>query len=92
MTNTLKGQKMLGKKIYTLHDMKAETYLPPMVLKNKGEAIRQMETALKNPNTIMHQAPQDFTLMEIGDWNEDTGEISPHDKPILVSNLSELVQ
>lgn len=83
---------MLIQKLFSVHDSKAEVYLPPMMLRTKGEAIRNIAQAAKTPNTSLHDSPSDFTLVELGEYNQISGELIPYDKPIIMGNVSEFLQ
>ena len=37
-------------KVFSIYDTKAESYLPPFYFKTKAEAIRALETTVKDPN------------------------------------------
>lgn len=76
-------------KIFSVHDSKAEAYLPPIYFKTAGEAIRAFETTVKDPKTQMHNYPQDFTLVELGDYDERTAKISMLAQPKILGNASE---
>lgn len=76
-------------KILSVYDNKAESYSPPMCFKTKGEAIRAFETTCKDPQSQFAMYSDDFTLIEIGEFNEQTGVLTPAGKLILLANASE---
>lgn len=78
-------------KVFSVHDIKAETYLQPIFFKTAGEAIRGFQTACKDINSNFHAYPADFTLVELGEFNSDTGLITSHQIPRILSNASEWV-
>lgn len=73
------------KKIFTIYDSKAEVYGPPFFYQRTGEAIRAFEDLCIDPKTKLNQHSEDFTLFEIGMYDETNGQITslktPH--PIL---------
>lgn len=71
-------------KLFTIHDNKAETFLPPISFRNKGEAIRAFETTVRDPKTQFHAYPADYTLIQIGSYNVDSGIIEPETHTILI--------
>lgn len=79
-------------RIFTVHDNKAEAYLPPVYYKTKGEALRAFETTCKNKESQFHQYPSDFTMYELGEFNEQTGDITQNEKPLPLANASEYIQ
>lgn len=76
-------------KIFSVHDVKAEAYLPPIYFRSAGEAIRSFETSCKDTNSNFHKYPSDFTLVELGEFDEQSASIATHDKPRILSNAAE---
>jgi len=66
--------------LYTIHDSKAEFYRPPFVARSKGEAIRMFAQGANDKETQLAQHPEDFTLYQIGTFDDITGQIhhEPH--------------
>lgn len=64
-------------KCYTVHDVKAETFLPPFFVPSKGLAIRAFEDCINSKDHHFGKHPADYTLFEIGSFDTDTGEFSP---------------
>ena len=62
-------------KVFTVYDSKAEAYLPPMFLHTKGLAIRSFTAAVNNVGHDFNKYAADFTLMEIGEWDDNSGKI-----------------
>lgn len=65
-------------KIYTVYDSKVEAYMSPFCQRSKGEALRAWETAVNDEQTQFCKFPADFTLFEIGEFDDNTGVITPH--------------
>jgi hypothetical protein len=63
-------------KIFTVYDSKAEAYLSPFHEKATGSAIRSFETAVNDPQSSFNKFPADFTLFEIGAFDELTGRVT----------------
>lgn len=58
-------------KVFALYDSGISTWLPPIYLRNTGEAIRQVTDGVNNPDSKLHKYPGDYTLFEIGTWDDD---------------------
>lgn len=71
--------------LFTIHDSKAETFLPPINFRNKGEAIRAFETTVRDEKTQFHAYPADYTLIQIGEYDTDSGIVSPQEHTILIN-------
>lgn len=65
-------------KIYTVYDSKAETYLPPFFMRSKGEALRAWIQAVNDEQTQFNKYPADFTMFELGEFDDVTGVINNH--------------
>lgn len=73
-------------KIFTIRDDKAAAYLPPFYARQNGEAIRMFQDSLTNSQTNFSKWPADFVLFELGEYNEETGVITPLDAPKALGN------
>lgn len=82
----------MKKKLFTVFDAKVEAYLDPMLARNRGEATRIMVNTLKQAGNVFSQYPEDFTLFEIGEWDDSTGRIVEHEAHIPIKTLIELVE
>lgn len=63
-------------KVYTVYDSAVQAYDKPFVLRNKGEALRSWQEVANNKETMICKRPSEFTLFEIGEWDDLTGVIS----------------
>lgn len=64
-------------RVFAVYDSKAEAYLQPFFCPTVGMALRSWEQAAQNPQTDFHQYAGDYTLFEIGTYNDQTGEMQP---------------
>lgn len=76
-------------KLYTVYDSKMEAYLPPFLAKMKGHAIRMFSDTIAQPDSQFAKHPEDYTLVELGDWNEFTGVLTPYKSPVLIGSATE---
>lgn len=79
-------------RIYSVYDSKTKAYGRPFCFKTDGELVRMFKEMLepgREPNNFS-KYPADFTVTHVGDWNEDSGVITPSSLSI-VFNLQELV-
>lgn len=77
-------------KLFSVHDSKANYYLNPMTYRNAGEAVRNFETVVNDSKSQFFMYPADFTLVELAEFDSNTGSIVPHDKPVILGNASDL--
>lgn len=63
-------------KIFTVYDLKACVYLRPVFAVNAGAALRDFGGEVSgNEKSMLFAHPEDFQLFEIGEFNDETGEI-----------------
>lgn len=62
-------------KIYTVYDMKTESYHRPQVFRNDADAIRTMSLIVNDSNneSLLALSPTDFVLYRIGSFDDETG-------------------
>lgn len=63
-------------KFYSVHDSKAEAFLPPFTAPTAGVAIRMWEAACNDPEHTFHRHAGDYTLFEIGEFDQDSGQVN----------------
>jgi hypothetical protein len=69
-------------KCFSIYDEKAGAFITPFFLPNEQMAVREFAAAANDPNHKFGKWPADYTLFEIGDFNIDTGELTPNKRPI----------
>lgn len=67
--------------IFTIHDNKAQAYLPPFFLHAAGMAKRTFADCCNDPDHAFGKHPEDYTLFQIGSFNDATCELK-WDTPI----------
>jgi hypothetical protein len=75
-------------KVFGIYDSKAEAYLPPFFVKSKGEAIRAITSHVMDEHHNFCKYAEDFTLFELGSWDDSTAKFellaTPHSLGVLV--------
>lgn len=71
----------MKKYIYAVYDSKVKYYHDPILLRNRGEALRSWEKAANDENLEISRHPNDFALMELGEYDDQTGTFSQHPVP-----------
>lgn len=62
-------------KAFSLFDYKADIYMPPFYAGTLGQAVRSVVEAAADQRSTLGRYPQDFALMELGEFNDVTGEL-----------------
>ena len=58
--------------IFTIYDAKAESYTTPFFQPKFGIAERLFSDEVNNPESNLHKHPEDYTLFNIGTFDQDT--------------------
>ncbi len=66
--------------LFTVHDVKAETFMPPFFVPSKGLAIRAFEDCINSEDHHFGKHPADYTLFFLGSFDTDTAEFDLMDK------------
>lgn len=66
-------------KVLTVYDSKAEAFLPPFYMRTTAEALRAFESTCNDPESNMSRYPEDYTLFEIGEWDDNKGQVSMYE-------------
>lgn len=67
-------------RIFAIYDSKARSFLQPFYAPEIAVAQRHFRTAANDAATQICQYPEDFTLFYIGEYDDQSGVITPLDK------------
>lgn len=68
-------------KMFTVYDDKAGAHLAPFFMNSTGLACRAFTETANDPQSNICRHPGDYTLFEIGTWDDVSGEVTmikPH--------------
>jgi len=68
--------------ICAVYDSKAEAYLTPIFQQSRGTALRAFQAAAQKSDHDFHVHAGDYSLFELGLWDETTGQIHMHEAPV----------
>lgn len=79
-------------KICSVHDVKAEAWMTPMFFQANGQAVRAFGDAVRDKSTEFGKHPEDYHLFLIGEFDNQTGEITVCEAVHLVhgANIKEI--
>lgn len=69
--------------ICAIHDTKAEAYMNPFTMRSEGEAIRAFGDAIAKGGTPLADHPEDFVLVQLGWFSQDSGAIEVQFKSLV---------
>lgn len=73
--------------IYSVHDSKAEAFLPPFSTQNHAVALRMIDDALLDPNHGFSRHAADYTLFHLGAFDQNTGTYNLLAAPVNICSL-----
>lgn len=67
----------MKKMVFSVRDEVAGVFGDPFVQRSHGEAMRTFMDACEDQKTLLGRHPENFKLMVIGQFDDDTGVIEP---------------
>ena len=68
--------------VFSVFDSKAEIFGQPMFFPAKGLAIRAFDDECNRKESQIHAHAEDFTLFQIGEFDQDKGLLIPLTTPV----------
>lgn len=78
--------------ICSVRDAAINCFLAPFTAKSTNQAARMFGDAINDTNSEMRKHPEDYDLFVVGEFEEETGELLPRDKPELIVRGKNLVR
>lgn len=69
-------------KLFTVYDSKTESYIQPFYELTTAAAVRAFTSAANSKNHAFNNNGSDYTLFEIGTFDQATAKLTPLDVPI----------
>lgn len=78
-------------KIFTVYDSKTEAYMPPFFMQSTGQAMRSFEDTINHEKEhVFGKHPEDFTLFELGKFDDQTSTFNLHKTSLPLAKAIEL--
>lgn len=61
--------------MFCVFDSKVEAYMQPFYARTVGEALRSWEQSCNDGQSMMSRHPGDYTLFQVGEFDDQTGRI-----------------
>lgn len=68
--------------IFAIHDSKAEAFLLPFFSPNSAMGVRTFAQGCNDPGVKFCQSPGDYTLFEIGTFDDNSGTVKQLEVPV----------
>lgn len=75
----------MKKFLFSVYDDKARIYCNPFVHVNRASAERDFLHACQDPSSELSKFPTDYTLVELGGYDDITGVIEAHAQPTTIT-------
>lgn len=62
-------------KVFSVYDSKAKAWMTPIFAPTKGVAMRSFAQAANTQDSDFQRWAADYTLFQIGTWDDQTGDI-----------------
>lgn len=72
----------MQKFLFSVYDSKAAVYGNPFTSVNVTVAIRDFQAAAQSPNSSVAMFPEDYTLFQLGSFDDSTGVIEYLQNPV----------
>lgn len=72
-------------KIIAIRDRAVDAFGRPIFTRTANEGIRSFIDEINNPESPMNAHPEDYDLYILGDYDEDTGQIIPEQRPEMIA-------
>lgn len=63
-------------RVYAVYDSKVKAYMNPFFMRSDGEALRGWMDVCNDKSTQFNKHPGDFSLMALGEYDEQSGKFS----------------
>jgi len=78
-------------KVFAVWDNAVGAYLTPHVIQTRGLALRAFMDEGSRPESQFAKHPLDFSLFELGDYDDELGCFINHNAPVNLGTLSSLM-
>jgi len=80
-------------RLFSIKDRLMNVYLTPFPARADVEALRQVAASFSDPSmkqTPVAQSPQDYDLVFLGEFDDETGVLVSAPAPVLLKNLRDI--
>lgn len=79
-------------KMFAVYDSKVEAYMQPFFMQSTGQACRSFEDTATDETTLINKHAADFTLFEIGTFDDQTATVYIHEAKINLGSANEYIK
>lgn len=78
--------------IVAVRDRQITAFLRPFTAQSRGQAIRSFRDEVNRDGSELNSHPEDYELYELGTFDEQTGNLKPHDSHVQLAIASNLIE
>lgn len=78
-------------KLFAVRDIKADSYGAPISVATRGLALRSFSDVCLDARSEIAKYPEDYSLHELGEYDPNSGVITPHPSPKHVASAVEMI-
>jgi hypothetical protein len=79
-------------RVFSVYDTKTEAYMTPLFFQSKGQAVRSFTEVANDKDHAIGKYPEDFTLFEIGIWEDADCKFDLYLTPMSVGKAIEFLR
>lgn len=73
-------------KLFAIHDSTVKEFIGPEAARTPAEAERKFRVNVNDPqNGYLHSHPEHFTLFMVGEYDSETGKLTPNDPVSIIT-------
>lgn len=78
--------------MFGIYDIKAGMYNQPFSMPSRGQALRAFGDLANESETAVGKHPEDYRLMELGSFDDQSGAFESHAVPVMLGSASDYVK
>lgn len=78
-------------RIFSIFDSKLDAFAPPFFMSTLGQATRAFTDEAFNPQSLLSKHPEDYTLFELGEFDDQNAAFTLHPTPKSIGLALEFV-
>jgi len=78
-------------KVFVVYDSKVDAYMSPFFMAARGQAIRSFVEIASDKTHNIGKYPADFTLFELGEYDDSSAKFTLHATPVSLGVALELI-
>jgi len=79
-------------RVFSIYDHACEAYMRPFLAPTKGVAIRSFSELAQDTNHEVGKYPEQYTLFELGSWEDTNALYDLHDTPLPIGKGHEFIK